>query len=161
MECILNEDELIEKCTEWQEILGLQNWVIGIAAAKSNQFELSGSEGEVDWVLSRKEAKIKILDPVDYPENTFVPFDMETCLVHELLHLHYAPFDNTEPKTLENIALEQSIHFISKALVDLKRKEVINMAKIPNKSGALIKGAPDRDTPSPKIKKGGDLRVKK
>lgn len=35
------------------------------------------------------------------------------------------------------------------------------MAKVPNKSSALIKASGiQRDTPSPVVKKGGDLRTK-
>lgn len=117
---ILTEEQLVEKCAEWQEILKLQEWQVAISKAHPHQFGLKENQGECSWVLKKKMALIKILHEDDYPDTPFKQ-DMEVTLVHELLHLHYAPFDETKSGSLEEIALEQSIHLISKALVSLKR----------------------------------------
>lgn len=120
MEVILTEDQLCKICREWQEILSLKDWRIAIAKAHEYQFKNPGNEGECEWQIKKKMAIIRILHENDSPKGPFQQ-DMEETLVHELLHLHYAPFDYTKDGTPEEIALEQSIHFVSRALIELKR----------------------------------------
>lgn len=57
-----------------------------------------------------------VLDPVDYPPDIITPYELEETLVHELLHLHFAPF-MSEHDTLERTLQEQAIDAIAKALV--------------------------------------------
>jgi hypothetical protein len=83
--------------------------------------EIENAMGECDWVLPRKEAIIRILDPVDYPENKIFTQDMERTLVHELLHLHFAPLAIHDT---DEILLEQAMHGIDGALVRLNRNGV-------------------------------------
>lgn len=121
---ILTEEELQAKCKEWQKILRLQDWEIKIYVWRSRDMDLEGAVGEVEYNLDLKLASIHILDPVDYPSNLMVNQDMEATLVHELLHLHMAPFGNSEQGTLEKSMLEQAIESITRGLIDLHRKEV-------------------------------------
>jgi hypothetical protein len=116
----MKQDELNELLAMWQYLLRLQDWDIKAKFARVSTFDVGQSEGEVNWVLSKRQAIVKILDPVDYPEDAGWPQDAEQTLVHELLHLHFAPFD-AESGSPELTAQEQAIEAISKALVGIKR----------------------------------------
>lgn len=64
---------------------------------------LDGCNGECEWQLKTKIATIRILDPIDYPENLIIEQDMEKTLVHELLHLHFAPlYADTDDKSIDD-----------------------------------------------------------
>lgn len=79
-----------------------------------------GNQAECEWNLRMRMALIKVLDSVDWDPSTPWPQDQEQSLVHELLHLHFAPF-RADDGTLENVAQEQAIDAIARALVELKR----------------------------------------
>ncbi|QLE47868.1 hypothetical protein FD724_06915 [Nostoc sp. C057] len=51
------------------------------------------AEGLVTWDINKKIADIKLVKPEEYPFDQMRPYEMEAVLVHELLHLHFAPFD--------------------------------------------------------------------
>lgn len=118
---ILTEDELREKCAEWQRILRLQDWDVIVSIDRASNL-ISDCQGQCEWTLPTKQARIRILDPVDFPPESRWPQDMEQTLVHELLHLHFAPFDRFERESLEHVTMEQAIDLIAGALVNLKRK---------------------------------------
>ncbi|MEW6726892.1 MAG: hypothetical protein AB1327_08035 [Bacillota bacterium] len=115
-----NADQLAEKCAEWQRILRLQDWDVITKIVRSDDMHSDG-QGECTWVIERKEAIIKLLDPVDYSPRSPFEQDHERTLVHELLHLHFAPF-TAKDGTLEDIAQEQAIQCFAKAFVELKRR---------------------------------------
>lgn len=104
-------------CAKWQEILRLQDWDVKTGIFRSRDMTLGG-EGECEWNLERKMASIRLMNPIDYPEGAMIPMDMENTLVHELLHLHFAPFFS-EDKSIEQ---EQAINAITDGLVKLSRK---------------------------------------
>lgn len=114
-------EQLQAALAEWQKILRLQDWNIYARIAREKDLFCPDSAAAINWVLAKKTATLQLLDPIDYGEDLAVDQDHEVSLVHELLHLHYAPFDNTENDTLELYMLEQSIEAISRALVSLKR----------------------------------------
>ena|SRR3990167_3747235 len=114
-----NDDELQLVCAEWQKRLRLQDWVVKAIIARNKDL-LEKTQGTCSWVIQKKMATILILDPIDYPEDTIHPQDMEQTLVHELLHLHFAPFDD-ETGTPKEIAIEQATDCIAYALVNLHR----------------------------------------
>lgn len=130
MERIFNQSELESLCKKWQEKLGLQEWDVKVLIKRQ---PIMGEEvkGSCWYNLHSKRAVIKILDPIDYQ---IIPYnqrlwkqDMEFILVHELLHIHFAPFGLIKPLeeykvSLDCIAQEQAINAISKTLVDLDRK---------------------------------------
>lgn len=120
MKVIFNEEELQAKCSEWQKILGLQDWDVRLKISRERDLKLSGANAECHWVTAKKQALIRVLDSVDYPESLWEQ-DMEADLVHELLHLHFAMFA-AEDDTLEDTAQEQAITLISKALINLRRE---------------------------------------
>lgn len=116
-------EELKKLCQEWQERLRLQHWTIALTISREKDFKLVGAQGECCWTQSTALATIKLIDPIDYPESPF-KYDMEIVLVHELLHLHFCPFDDcTDINDLKDIMLERAIDHIARALVETKRKQ--------------------------------------
>lgn len=111
----MNEDELKALCKKWQQILRLQDWDVEVCFVR--QFEIEDADARCFPKLTRKEAKIKILNPIDFTgerlEGAGTPRDIESLLIHELLHLHFDPFW-CEEKELE---MEQAIHSLAKAFV--------------------------------------------
>ncbi len=117
-----SQKQLEKALAKWQKILRLMDWKIDISIERGRYFSNQESQAEVEWYIQNKRAVIKILDPIDY-EDALDEQDMELSLVHELLHLHLAPFDTFESGSQEEIALEQCIEMISMALVNLERKK--------------------------------------
>lgn len=117
-----NDDELRAACEEWQKRLRLQDWVVKCRIAR-NKEGLEKVQGNCTWVLTKKMATILVLDPLDYPDDTMHPQDMEQTLVHELLHLHFCPFDD-ESNTPKEIAIEQAVDCIAFALVNTHRESI-------------------------------------
>ncbi len=116
----MTQTELEQLCREWQEILSLRDWDVKPSIKRGRDFASSGNEAEINWELQTRTATIYILDPIDYPDDTKWEQDIESSLVHELLHIYFAPFNATDG-TLEKVAQEQAINAISLALVKLKR----------------------------------------
>lgn len=117
----MTNSDLQALCAEWQSALRLQDWDIKAQFARQSKFNISEAQGECRWVLSKKAALIFILDPIDYPTDTLWAQDPECTLVHELLHCHMAPFDDFDYGSPKDVAVEQAIDLIAKALVALKR----------------------------------------
>jgi hypothetical protein len=117
---IFTEEELIDLCRWWQEKLYLEFWEVALRISRDKDMKKSG-QAEVDCVLPKAMATIRILDPIDYPHSPFKQ-DMEKSLVHELLHLHFTPFDDFADDSLEHFMLERAVDQIAKTLVNLKRK---------------------------------------
>lgn len=117
-----SNEELMAACKEWQKILRLQDWIVSASIERGRDMRMEETQGECSWVIQTKLAKIRVLDPLDYPPGSMIEQDMEQTLVHELLHLHHAPFDDFDCDTLENTTMEQAIDSIAMALVNLKRE---------------------------------------
>jgi hypothetical protein len=116
-----SEAALQKSCEFWQEKLRLQDWEIKCFIKRAADMMLENSQGAIDWVLQSKQANIHILNPIDYPSETWAQ-DMEKTLVHELIHLHYASFTNDiERGSIEHAFMEQSIDLLAVSLVNLKR----------------------------------------
>lgn len=116
----ITTEQLRDLCAEWQARLGLQAWQIGIALAKHYEMELQ-CQGECSWTLDKLQAYIRILDPADYEPNETFPQDIEKTIVHELLHLMFAPF-HCDVGTKEWHLQHQAIELLSRAMVKLKRE---------------------------------------
>lgn len=123
MRHILTEDELKKLCAFWQNQLKLNNWRIAIGIERKTAFNNSQSTGEIDYVLPLRQAIIKILDPLDYPNSPFEQ-DMEISLVHELLHLHFALFEPKSDDSLEFLIMESTIEQLANILVEMKRANI-------------------------------------
>ncbi len=117
-----SDEELQEKLIEWQKRLRLQDWIIK-AGIKRNRDMKDKSQGQCQWTITSKLASIFILDHLDYPPDSMLEQDMEQTLVHELIHLHFAPFDD-ESDTPKEVAIEQAVDCIAYGLVQLHREKI-------------------------------------
>lgn len=116
---------LAERVHYWQEILGLRDWNVGLSLARRG-----GIEGGEDALASTnvyphgRDAIITIVHPMDLPlfkGLTAYDYNYDITLVHELLHLHFQPFQAVAG-TYEYTAQEQAIEAVSRALVKLDQK---------------------------------------
>ncbi len=105
-------------CRDWQHRLRLNDWEVKIVFASLEDLPAE-SQGACDWNLHARTAEIKVLDPKEW--DSAIPQDVENTVVHELIHLHLAPWD-TKNKAQE-IQMEQAIESLSGAFVSLKRRK--------------------------------------
>jgi len=120
-----------QSCQEWQRILKLQDWDVLVAVPSGEAMD--EAEGQVTFDLGKKIADIKLVTPEGYPFDAMRPYQMEETLVHELLHLHFAPFD-AKTGTPKGVAQEQAINAIARALVNLKNANLSTQGDAPNPS---------------------------
>lgn len=109
----------MDLCRWWQEQLYLEHWEVALRISRAREMNKEG-QAEIQWVYPKATATMSILNPVDYPPSPFKQ-DMEKSLVHELLHIHFAPFDTHPDGSLEHQMLERAIDQIAKTLTNLKR----------------------------------------
>lgn len=101
---------------EWQPALRLQHWTITIQYTRR-----LGASAQVRYFVNSLKAKIEVIDPIDYDADFCnEPQDVERSVVHELIHLHFAPLspDNDSPGHLHE---EQAVEALSRAIVGVKR----------------------------------------
>lgn len=114
-------------CQVWQTILGLVDWDVRVSFADRDALSGQQTDADVRWELSHRRAMIRLVTPETYHSGEGTarwPIDHENSLVHELLHLHFASFDE-EPGTPKGVAQEQAICAVAKALVSLRRKVLV------------------------------------
>lgn len=102
---------------EWQPALRLQHWTITVEYKRR-----LGASAQNRYMMLSLKSKIEIIDPIDYDADFCnEPQDVERSLVHELLHLHFAPIspDNDSPGHLHE---EQAVESLARAFVALKRR---------------------------------------
>lgn len=105
---------------EWQNRLGLTDWVIKlIDNCSPEEMSLDDSVGCTVWAESNKMARIEILDPQFYGKRV-VEFDWEKTLVHELLHLKTSLVSDRVGELQERY-MHQMIDDLAKAFVGAKR----------------------------------------
>lgn len=114
-------DKLRETCEQWQETLRLQDWDVTIRLTRANEMHGIEVQGECGFIFATKEAAIRILDPQDFDEGLAFGMDVEKVVVHELLHLHFAGWQEKEPKRICPVVGEQAIDRLAKVLVSLSR----------------------------------------
>lgn len=110
----MTQVKLDKLLTYWQKRLRLQDWFVTVKIVPQTDL-LEGKQATVGFNMEKRAATIKILDPRDYPRDTFSPQDIEQALVHELLHLHLGSFDGALAAT-ELTLEEQVINSIAAAL---------------------------------------------
>lgn len=115
----MTSEELEQLTQEWQKRLGLMDWNIHVTI--EHDADMNNRAGEVDWTLTLKQATIRLVDPQTIRKSLVFKYDLEQTLVHELLHLHSAPFDKFKSGGLKETALEVMIDKTATALVELKR----------------------------------------
>lgn len=121
-EILLTQEQLQEKLVYWQEKLRLQDWILSVRIVRAKEMNAEYA-AQVNWVLSKKMASIYILDQIDYPDDCMGERDMENDLVHELLHLHFAPLSDhfSNNSDIYSTFEEQAIESISFGLIEAER----------------------------------------
>jgi hypothetical protein len=125
----ISHDELCFHLTKWQAILRLKDWDISAHIVSKEEMNQSIEDADCESLYEgyihaneeTKEAEIKILDASYWTTEYWMMRDHELTLVHELLHIHFIPFE-AKKKSRKLIAQEQAINLIAKALVHLKRQ---------------------------------------
>lgn len=99
----------------WQPLLRLADWDISVGYERHRDGSMCSRQ------VAYKRAKITMQHPIDVQPGAY-QHDMERVFVHELLHLHFAPFD-TENDSPMGIAEEQAVESLARAFVALKRSK--------------------------------------
>lgn len=115
------QEQAQQACREWQERLYLRDWDIRAKICRQEFMPRPDIMAHVNCVYPSKQALIKLLDPIDYPQDAEWEQDHEQSLVHELLHLHCWGFSATDATSPEGIAEDQAVDALARALVALKR----------------------------------------
>lgn len=124
----LTEEEVRQAARYWQNKLRLNDWLIKAYVIRGEDMIDKQTEAYVLYNLNKKHADIYILHPDDATDDE--PHDMEALIVHELLHLHFAPLiqddvhHDIDPHPLETTALEQAVESLTSALITTERSRV-------------------------------------
>jgi hypothetical protein len=124
----LTGEELEQLLDYWVPRLGLQAWKINLKITRAPDLPQDHIQGAATWLASRRAATVHLLDPRDHrTEEPRLWYDMETTLVHELLHVVFAEWTDRSRSDIEgdgtvhSVCVEQPIDQISEALVALRR----------------------------------------
>jgi hypothetical protein len=120
---------------EWQKALRLQDWEVKIGLYREKSMGMDASEALNSYHMGLKRSLIQVRDLTDHANDDF-PADPEASIVHELLHLHFAPFHARNG--LANTFQEQAIEVLAQCLVALKRKGEAMAGKSTSKGKAVI-----------------------
>lgn len=105
---------------EWKKRLRLQDWRTKVTMIR--QYDtIPTAAASCSPCLSLKSAAIRVVSEADHDLSVIKGYDMEQLIVHELLHLHFAPFMPDSDEGLMHAVKEQAIDLISEALVNAKR----------------------------------------
>lgn len=124
---ILTNEELRARCDEWQRLLRLQDWTVVVKRVRASEYRDGASlAGRCEFNVEKRAAIVKLTEPEDYQAQANKDFeavqDMELTLVHELLHLYFAPLNRVIARdSLEERFEENAVHALADALVGLKR----------------------------------------
>jgi len=118
----VTEVELQHLLAYWQPRLRLADWAVTVQLVTTREIGDHTINGTCDPLLQQKVARIQILRPEDHPDNSFLPYDAERSLVHELLHCWAVPFEPENQQSLAYTSLEQMLNALARALVELKRQ---------------------------------------
>lgn len=118
---------LVESVQYWQTILRLQDWNIILKLVRRHDMGVQGAIGCSDYAIDHKDCFIELCAPEDlytyHARFAGEETDYEITLVHELLHLHFAPFMADETKDAHsNTYQELAINTLARSLVHLDRK---------------------------------------
>lgn len=128
----LTKSQVKRWITKWQRTLKLQDWDIVVTIEPRE--DLDGADGDCGHTLGRKHGIIRLARyRKSEVECTF--YDPEQTLVHELLHLHFAPFESKRNGSPEDISQEQAIDTMAKVVVAQSREIDAMKAEIKTQKG--------------------------
>jgi hypothetical protein len=111
-----------ERLWVWQKRLNLQDWKVTVEMARTTDLRPK-TLGNIHWDLEKKTAVVHVLDPADYrmPLHEMLQ-DMEFTVVHELIHLGFAPVLADLQRTDANRREEEhAVNHMADALLTLER----------------------------------------
>lgn len=120
------DSDIKKQATFWQKILALQDWNVDVRISRQWEMSDQTTVAQIEWFLTRKDAILRVVHPTDLPglSKSFIhgeENDYDISLVHELLHLHFAPLGLDRSDKRNEIAEEQAINAISRGIVKLYR----------------------------------------
>ncbi len=119
---LLAQSYTTERLWVWQKRLNLEDWNIAIVVSRASELKPK-TLGNIHWDLEKKTAVIRVLDPADYklPYKEMLQ-DMEFTVVHELIHLGFAPVLTDFPRSDANRREEEhAVNHMAAALLNLDR----------------------------------------
>lgn len=117
----MEKPDLEPMVREWQERLRLLDWDIVSKYERMDEMP-DGKQGTMGWTLMKKQAVMRVLDPIDYPRYCKdFPQDIEATVVHELLHLHLEPAAPDKKDDAAFGLFECAVDQVARALVGMKR----------------------------------------
>jgi len=141
-ETLVNKQTEEQLLDEWQERLGLQDWLITLRYnCKFEDLELDNCCGETNWEDTIKTATIKIVGEEEHGNDRIQAYDFEQILVHELLHIKFGLISFTQQDYNGMVVSElrhQLIDDLARALVMAKRGETkrkLNSDKVKDNGG--------------------------
>jgi hypothetical protein len=116
-------EELHKQLAYWQKVLFLRDWTVDLRISRQWEMGDQHTLAECHWFLERKDAIIRVLNPIDLDGLADKFLNSEQCdydvsLVHELLHLHFASFYTEE----DELVHEQVINALSRSMVKIWRE---------------------------------------
>jgi hypothetical protein len=111
-----------ERLWVWQKRLNLEDWKISVSMVRAGDLRPK-TLGNIHWDLEKKTAVIHVLDPADYnmPRQEMLA-DMEFTVVHELIHLGFAPVLTELQRSDANRQEEEhAVNHMARALLQLDR----------------------------------------
>jgi hypothetical protein len=117
-------ESFVEKLWFWQTRLTLREWNVSVIFARKSDLKPK-TLGNIHWDNDKKTAIIRVLDPADYR----MPFqdmlqDMEFTVVHELIHLEFAPalsqFSRSDASRRDE---EHAVNHVAAALIKLQHDQ--------------------------------------
>jgi hypothetical protein len=112
-----------ERLAVWQRRLNLEDWNLSVVVARASELKPK-TLGNIHWDLDKKTAVIRVLDPADYK----LPYpemlqDMEFTVVHELIHLNFAPvLSDLQRSDANRREEEHAVNHMAEALLKLDKK---------------------------------------
>lgn len=115
------EGLLRKETRAWQRKLRLQDWNISVHLVRLNEMPDQDAIGAIFPHIERKDARMFLLSPIDVPllAAGFLndeEINYSLTIVHELLHLHMAPFTkNADAASIESE--EIAVNAISRCII--------------------------------------------
>lgn len=112
-----NIHEAVACLKEWQERLGLSDWIIQIDLCHPREPDWHNAQAMCDWRTVNKTALVSIIKP-EFSPNQITKYCAEKFLVHELLHCTFSILQTQDEGF--NTLLHRTQEDLAKALIMAK-----------------------------------------